>query len=271
MDTWRLIINPPNQGAWNMAVDEAILESTAQKIQPPTLRLYDWHPYTLSLGHAQPFSDVDEQALKAKGWDVVRRPTGGRAILHADELTYSICAPQDDTHVSGNVLKSYRMLSTGLLKALEYAGIPADSKPKKETVKHASANPVCFQYPSDYEVTYQGKKLIGSAQARHHQGVLQHGAIPLNGDIGRIVSVLSFPDDNAREIARQKLSARATTVSAILGHQTSWDMVAQCMVEGFKTALNINLQLTHTTAQEKQRALQLLNEKYANDRWTKRL
>ena len=271
MDTWRLIINPPNQGAWNMAVDEAILESTSQKIQPPTLRLYDWHPYTLSLGHAQPYSDVDLQALTVKGWDVVRRPTGGRAILHAEELTYSICAPQDDMHVSGNVLKSYRMLSTGLLKALEFAGIPADSKPKKETESHTSANPVCFQSPSDYEITYQSKKLIGSAQARHHQGVLQHGAIPLNGDIGRIVSVLSFPDKDARENARQRLFARATTVSAILGHQTSWDMLVNCMIEGFKAALNINLEQSNTTDHEKQRAYQLLKEKYANDRWTKRL
>jgi lipoate-protein ligase A len=233
--------------------------------------LYDWHPYTLSLGHAQPYSDVDDRALTAQGWDVLRRPTGGRAILHADELTYSICAPQDDLHVSGNVLKSYRMLSAGLLKALEFAGIPADSKLKKENEKQTAANPVCFQHPSDYEITYQGKKLIGSAQARRHQGVLQHGAIPLNGDIDRIISVLSFPDEAARENARRRLLAHATTVSTILGHPASWEMVAQCMVEGFKTALNINLERSSTSVQEKQRAYQLLKEKYANEQWTKRL
>ena len=271
MNNWRLIIDSPNQGTWNMAVDEAILESVSQKLQPPTLRLYDWHPYTLSLGHAQPFSDVDTQALAEKGWDVVRRPTGGRAILHADELTYSICAPQDDPHVSGNVLESYRLLSTGLLKALELAGIQADSKLKDEAEKRNAANPVCFQYPSDYEITYRGKKLIGSAQARRNRGVLQHGAIPLNGNIDRIVTVLSFPDEYARETARIRLIEHATTVSEILGQEASWETLAQCMIEGFNKALNINLMQSNTTSIENSRAYQLLKEKYANDQWTKRL
>jgi lipoate-protein ligase A len=116
MNTWRLIINPPYNGAWNMAVDEAILESASVKLQLPTLRFYDWFPYTLSLGHAQPVSDVDLDALNAHQWTLVRRPTGGRAILHADELTYSVCVPVDDSTVSGNILDSYQKISKALLK-----------------------------------------------------------------------------------------------------------------------------------------------------------
>ena len=271
MNNWRLLIDPPNPGAWNMAVDEAILESTSNKIQPPTLRLYDWHPYTLSLGHAQPLSDIDTEALSAKGWDIVRRPTGGRAILHADELTYSICAPVDDPHVSGNILESYRRLSTGLLKALEISGIPADAKPKEKLDKAKSTDPVCFQYPSDYEITYQGRKLIGSAQARRGQGVLQHGAIPLNGDISRIVSVLNYSDEEQREKARTNLFERATNISTILSREISWYAMMDCLIKGFSQALHINLMRGKVSPGEKERAFELLKDKYANDQWTKRI
>ena len=128
-------MNAPQEGAWNMAVDEAILEFVGRNESPPTLRLFDWNPYTLSLGHAQPVSDVDMASLSELGWGLVRRPTGGRAILHADELTYSICANLDNPIVSGNVIDSYRRISKGLLKALELLDIRADSKPKKESAK----------------------------------------------------------------------------------------------------------------------------------------
>lgn len=271
MDIWRLIINPPNPGAWNMALDEAILESVIKREQPPTLRFYDWHPYTLSLGHAQPYSDVDIAVLQSNGWDIVRRPTGGRAILHADELTYSICAPEEDAHVSGNILESYRLLSTGLLKGLEIAGISADSKPKNKEEKQNIVNPVCFQYPSDYEITYQGKKLIGSAQARRNRGVLQHGAIPLYGDISRIVTVLNYPDEGERAKAKSRLLGRATTISEILGRQMAWQDIMQCFVQGFELALHIELQTGKISPDERKRAYELLKDKYANDLWTQRI
>jgi lipoyl(octanoyl) transferase len=271
MENWRLIIDPPQKGAWNMAVDEAILEAVAMKSESPTLRLYDWSPYTLSLGLAQPFSDVDLASIQKHGWDIVRRPTGGRAILHADELTYSICAPEDNPHVSGNIVESYRRLSTGLLKTLEITGIQADSKPKEESDKNQAKNPVCFQHPSDYEITYEGKKLIGSAQARRKKGVLQHGSLPLFGDIGRIVSVLQYPDEASRKKAREELLQRATTVTSILKKDISWMDMAQAMIQGFQATLDIQLVPGSLTGSEKDRADELLEEKYANDQWTKRL
>lgn len=271
MENWRFILHPPYPGAWNMVVDEAILESVAKKENPPTLRLYGWCPYALSLGHAQCFADVDLPALQANGWDIVRRPTGGRAILHADELTYSICAPQDDSHVSGNVLESYRLLSNGLLKGLQLAGITADSQPSQEKDKQILNNPVCFQHPSDYEITWQGRKLIGSAQARRHNGILQHGSIPLNGDIGRIVSVLAYAQLLEREKARENLIQRAVTVSEVLGRPVSWQDMADCVTQGFSQALDLQFQPARLTPAEKLRSFQLLKEKYANDPWTQRM
>ena len=93
MDTWRLLITPPTHGPWNMAVDESILETMGSSRSLPTLRLYAWKPACLSLGYAQPLTDVDIPRLQARGWEMVRRPTGGRAVLHTDELTYSVIAP----------------------------------------------------------------------------------------------------------------------------------------------------------------------------------
>ncbi len=254
-----------------MAVDEAILESVAGNTQPPTLRLYDWHPYTLSLGQGQPISDVDLAALGLKGWDIVRRPTGGRAILHADELTYSVCAPEDNPRVSGSVVESYRKLSSGLLRGLALAGITADSKPKAEFKKTAAMNPVCFEHPSDYEITYQGRKLIGSAQVRRGGSLLQHGALPLNGAITRVVEVLAFSDETERNKAQEKLLKRAITVADILNRPVSWQVMANHIVLGFSQALEISLQPGTLSPVEKARAHDLWKNRYAADQWTKRI
>ena len=271
MNTWRLIINPPYNGAWNMAVDEAILESASVKLQLPTLRFYDWFPYTLSLGHAQPVSDVDLDALNAHQWTLVRRPTGGRAILHADELTYSVCVPVDDSTVSGNVLDSYQKISKALLKALKIIGIDADSKPKNPADSQLSHDPVCFQFPSDYEITFQTKKIIGSAQARKKNGILQHGAVPLFGDITRIIDVLSFSDDITKQNAKNRLIDRATTISDSLCKDISWFDLAEAIRSGFKEELSINLVGGSLSKQEISRALQIYREKYTNDTWTMRI
>src|SRR5512133_3127465 len=111
LSQWRLIKTTPASGAWNMAVDEAILEAVGRRQALPTLRLYAWAPPCLSLGFAQPVRDVDQAALTRNGWELVRRPTGGRAILHTDELTYAVSAPPDEPRVAGSVLESYCRLA----------------------------------------------------------------------------------------------------------------------------------------------------------------
>jgi lipoate-protein ligase A len=191
MTTWRLLITPPARGAWNMAVDEAILEGAGHGEVPPTLRLYAWKPPCLSLGHAQPFADVDTARLKSHGWEVVRRMTGGRAILHTDELTYSVTGPIDEPRLAGTVLESYNRLAGALLAAVQDLSLPVEMKEGKAE-SNGEPNPVCFEVPSTYEITVEGKKLIGSAQARRKDGVLQHGSLPLTGDLTRICQALAF-------------------------------------------------------------------------------
>lgn len=268
---WRLIISPSSSGSWNMAIDEAILEEVVSRDVPPTLRLYSWHPYCLSIGHAQSISEVNTGFLIENGWGVVRRPTGGRAILHADELTYSINAPIDDPHIRGGVIESYQHLSHCLLHALELIGIKTDSKPKVEKEKHLSKNPVCFQYLSDYEITFQGKKLVGSAQARKINGLLQHGSIPLFGDISRIISTLNFKNDEEKLKVTNSLLARATTLKAVMGHVISWKELANAILHAFEEILNIHFISSSLSLNELDRAKTLQKEKYANEAWTFRI
>src|SRR5512138_3756407 len=211
MKPWRLLIMPARRGAWNMAVDEAILEAIGRGDFPATLRLYAWEPACLSLGHAQPFSDVDCARLQAHGWDVVRRLTGGRAILHTDELTYSVTGSTEEPVLAGGVLESYNRLAQALLLAVKDLGLPVEMKEGKAN-DSAVPNPVCFEVPSTYEITVGGKKLIGSAQARKKEGVLQHGSLPLTGDLTRICQALTFEQEARRTEAANRLLARATTV-----------------------------------------------------------
>jgi lipoyl(octanoyl) transferase len=267
---WRLIINSVGKGDWNMAVDEAILEFVAKKIEPPTLRLYAWNPYCLSLGHAQPIEDVDRFALSQRGWDLVRRPTGGKAILHADEITYSIAAPEDEPSVSGTVLESYKRLSQALLLALEELGIEADAKPKDPANRHTTINPICFESPSDFEITWSGRKIIGSAQARRLKGVLQHGSIPLFGNITRIVQVLNYSSPSELKISAALLANKACTLFDITKYKMSWHKVAKAITDAFSNALNIKFIQESFSRGELERAWELVENKYGNEEWTSR-
>jgi len=253
-----------------MAVDEAILEHVGRRESLPTLRLFAWEPPCLSLGHAQPFADVDLRRLRERGWDVVRRPTGGRAILHTDELTYSVIASAEESAVQGTLLESYNRLATGLLHAVRQLGLAADMKTGPRPVADSS-NPVCFEAPSAYEITVGGKKLIGSAQARRREGVLQHGSLPLCGDLCRITEVLVFDGDAGRQAAAERLGARATTAESVLGRVVDWAEAAQAFRAGFESELGMPFTALPLSEGERRRAEALVHEKYANASWTERV
>jgi lipoate-protein ligase A len=247
-----------------MAVDEAIMRAVTAGQVFPTLRFYAWEPACLSLGRAQSVADVNLQALQAMGFDLVRRPTGGKAILHVDELTYSVVAPEEDPRVAGGVVESYRRLSAGLVRGLErlgVVGLVADQRAGNRRPE----GPVCFEVPSDYEITAGGRKLAGSAQMRAKSIVLQHGALPLYGDITRICLLLTACPDPAR------VRARATTVEETLGRPVTWDEAADALAAGFAEMLNLQLEPGTLTDEERAWAEALRAEKHATDEWTKRV
>lgn len=278
INTWRLLITPPARGEWNMAIDEAILLSLGDEGMVPTLRLYAWHKPCLSLGYAQPVSDIDMARLAQLGWGLVRRPTGGRAILHTDELTYSVIGPQEEPRLAGGVLESYQVLSNALLEALHILSVPAETKmPAVNHLQNPDSDspdakgPVCFEVPSSYEIVANGKKILGSAQARRREGVLQHGSLPLFGDLTRIVQVLSFSDETQRVTAAARILERATTVESILQQRLDWQTVSQAFVQAFRRILNLDLQPGDLTRKELIRAEQLIIDKYSNPEWNNRI
>jgi lipoate-protein ligase A len=267
---WRLLNTGIADGATNMAIDEAILRAVAKGLVPPTLRFYAWNPPCLSLGQAQAFSEVDWEACAQRDYTVVRRPTGGRAILHTDELTYSVTAPEDEPRVEDGIVASYRRLSEGLLEGLRLLGVPGIEAHHPEAEQSQPANnsaqgPVCFEVPSTYEITVGGKKLVGSAQVRREGVVLQHGALPLVGDIARICDVLVSRPDPAR------VRARAATVESVLGRVVSFDEAAAAITRGMASVLNLDLAPGDLVPQERAWADELRRERYATDEWNRRL
>lgn len=268
---WRLVKTQSASGAWNMALDEAILEAAGSHQVLPTLRLYGWAPPCLSLGFAQPVKDVDRAALARNGWDLVRRPTGGRAILHTDELTYSVIAPSDEPRLAGGVLESYCRLAMALVNALQRLGLPAQAEKEYALPAGAQAGePVCFEIPSNYEITVAGKKLVGSAQARRKNGVLQHGSLPLYGDLTRITQALAYPDESARARASARLLAHAANAQ-MLGRSLTWAESAEAFTVAFKETLNLGFREEPLTPTELRRANELVEQKYGNPSWTDRI
>lgn len=266
---WRLLHTPLARGAWNMAVDEAILEQVGAGNSLPTLRLYAWEPPCLSLGQGQPFSEVDTTSLQAHGWDVVRRPTGGRAILHTDELTYAVIAPSDEPLVAGSVLESYQRISQGLIRALQILQAPVEVQ--KAATPQRNAPPVCFEVPSSYEITVGGRKLLGSAQARRRDGVLQHGTLPLYGDLSRITQALRFPDEGSRQKAAMRLLQKACTLENALGRIVTWDEAAAAFERAFAETFHIEWVQGALSDVELARAEELEREKYTHPDWLQRI
>ena len=253
-----------------MALDEAILETIIERNTSPTLRLYSWSPPCLSLGYAQPVSQVDLDRIRESDWGIVRRPTGGRAILHADELTYSVTATLDNPHFAGGVLESYKHISQGLVRALQILNVGIEIQPEVKLSNDEREQAICFELPSSYEITAGGKKLIGSAQVRRRGGVLQHGSLPLKGDIARICRVLAYPDEEQRNIAASRLRSRATTMESLLGFPILWQDAADAMAEGFMQALKLHLVPDVPSSDELEKADRLCKEKYGQVDWVEK-
>ena len=267
--TWRLIVDGEADGATNMALDQAILEAVVEGASPPTLRFYAWSPPCLSLGRGQPLADADRMACRAAGVDIVRRPTGGRAILHTDEITYSVALLQTDPRAEGGIVDSYRRLSEGLLAGLRHMEVQAVQAVNR-TPESAEVTAVCFETPADYEIAVGGRKLVGSAQWRARGGVLQHGTLPLCGDLTRIVDYLVLSDAE-RDAQRHRLCLHALTLEEAKGLHISFDTAVQALATGFAQALGLALSPGAPTPRECAQAAELRTKFYASPDWTGRL
>lgn len=248
-----------------MALDEALLHSVANGHSSPILRFYRWQPATVTLGYAQSIhTDLDLDVCKQAGLDVVRRSTGGRAVLHAHEVTYSVIAPLNTDPFGGSVLDCYRVISEVLLKTLIRLGLPAQLVPGKPRGGHQNAmKAVCFSAPSQYELVIEGRKVAGSAQKRHGQAFLQHGSIPLEMDLELLGKALKT-DVN-----------KATSGSlASVGWLNQWsekklsiDVVEKVIADVFSEHHQLEWDLSEPTNGELKEAEMLYAEKFSCSEW----
>lgn len=267
---FRLLRHGPATGAENMAIDEAISQAIAEGLVPPTLRFYAWEPPCVSLGRNQPIASLDLARIAAQGYQVVRRPTGGRAILHTDELTYSLIASPEHPLMAGLVLDSYLRISQGLVAGLRRLGIPAEPTPGA-TRAGPDVSAACFEVPSAYEIVAAGRKILGSAQARRARSVLQHGSLPLRGDLTRIVDCLALEDAGERATLRASLADHAATAEELTGRPISYEEAMAALIEGMAEALGIELVAGRLTEEERAWADELVRNKYTNAEWTDRV
>lgn len=265
MHDWRLINSGFQTGAMNMALDETLLHAVAKGTSAPVLRFYRWQPATVTLGYAQSATtDIDLEVCHHAGLDVIRRSTGGRAVLHDNEVTYSIIAPSVSNLFGNSVLDSYRVISEVLQKALQRLGLPAKLVPGRPRGGQLNATKaVCFSAPSQYELVIDDHKVAGSAQKRHGQAFLQHGSIPLEMDLELLGKVLKTDVNTETAGSLDKVGWLNMWTSQPL----SIAEVETSIVEEFAKAMDSTLSSSELTDTEIGEAEKLCCEKYANPDW----
>ncbi|MFJ7953415.1 biotin/lipoate A/B protein ligase family protein [Lysinibacillus sp. NPDC096418] len=272
MTTWYFLNSGKCSPSFNMALDEALLDWHSEGLIPPVIRFYEWEPATVSIGYFQRAEkDINIEAVRAQGLGFVRRPTGGRAVLHEHELTYSIIVTESYPNMPETVTEAYRVLSEGILQGFQnlgmdaYFSVPATEEQLADLKKPKSA--VCFDAPSWYELVVEGKKVAGSAQTRQKGVILQHGAILLDLDEEKLLSVFNFDSEEAKERMRKKLPEKAVSINSLVKEPVSIEQCVEAFRDGFAKTLQIELK-PFTLSEGQLKYVQALEEKkYANDDW----
>jgi lipoate-protein ligase A len=255
-----------------MAIDEAVLDTYAVEGGLPTLRFYTWSPPTLSLGYGQTIqSDIDFAQCQARGIDVVRRPTGGRAVLHDHEVTYSLVISANDARVTTGILAAYLTISQALIRGLSYLGITAELLPLRRGIPPSSdkASPICFATPSSYEVAVAGRKIIGSAQRRAHGVIMQHGSIPLSWNLECMRAVFGRSSFGSRSVQGQTdYRLQMTSLQEAGGRTYDYAEVVTALTRGVAESWEVDLLPSQLTAAERQLSAHLCTTKYRSEAWT---
>jgi lipoate-protein ligase A len=259
---WRLIISGAGSGRWNMALDEALWRSYA-KIERPTLRLYRWSRPTLSLGRFQRAEAVDLGECVRRGIEVVRRPTGGRAVLHDDEVAYSLVHPLDGM---GGVLESHRRIAEALALGLRKLGLAAElMKGERSSRNSRASSGACFAAPSRFELAIAGRKVAGSAQVRDRLTLLEHGSLPLELDLEGLAAVLR-PDGLLQGRSEELLRRRAAGLREFVAPLQPEEL-EEAVIAGFAERFGVDFVEDNLTAEELALAEELM-EGYNSSVWS---
>ncbi len=249
-EKWRLLLTGDMDAASNMALDEAVLRLNKDKHEG-TVRFYSWKPKAISIGYFQGIQEeTDIEKCNASGVDVVRRITGGGAVYHDDELTYSIIVNEKHPKISNNILESYGHICNGIVLGLEKLGISSEFKPINDIITN-------------------GRKISGNAQTRRLGNVLQHGTILRTVDVRTMFDLLLVPDEKIRDKMISAVEERVTSISDILGERLENDVIQNAMIEGFSEALGVEFDKNSwlPTSDEYVLMDKIRREKYGNRKW----
>jgi lipoate-protein ligase A len=266
---WRFVDTGARDAASNMALDEALLVRHEASATPPTLRVYGWCQPTLSLGYAQNAQqEVDLAACHAQGVAVIRRPTGGRAVLHDQEVTYSVVMPITLADAPYTITQHYRRIGMALAAALQALGLPVQLV--RPQVRAAStrvrASPACFAALSRYELSVVGKKIVGSAQKRAQRALLQHGSIPLWMDRQRLFQCLRVPPEHRAALVQTAYTTMGA-VNEVAERPVSPAALHAALRQGFYTTFGVALIDMPISPEEWRLAQHLRATKYTTDAW----
>jgi len=256
---WRLLLDGPADAAWNMAVDEALLD-TAIETGRPTVRLYGFRPAALSLGRSQIAASAhDPRFLREQGIDLVRRPTGGLAVLHEHERTYAVVGPLDREPFREGVIATYRSIARALESGLRTFGVAAVARDRGSAPdpRRPAGGAACFATTMTHEIVVAGRKLVGSAQLRRRRAFLQHGSILLRSDPERLARALGAP-----------VQSRFTDLEQELGRATDESALDAALLSGFARTFAATLEPAALDGAERLRAARLRAEKYLSAAWT---
>lgn len=257
LSTWRLIISSKSSAAFNMALDEAIALSVRKNYSPSTLRFYEWDRLAVTLGYFQNSHDINSEYCQMKGIPVVRRMTGGRAVLHGQDLTYSFCAGPEEKRFGSGISENYQKLSSAFLSGFRKLGldtIMTERKAKRDALK----NPSCFKAVSLAELTVSGKKIVGSAQKRWSDGMLQQGSIMVDFDPYIMCEIFYHKNtDMISDIGRIKDYNPTATIPQI----------RHALIQAFEEVFQIKLVMADPDKNEYDMAKELENEKYSSLQW----
>ncbi len=250
MAHWRVLIDDPADGCWNMAVDKALLSAHARGEAPPTLRLYQFEPSTVSLGRFQRVGDVDARYCHQQGIGLCRRPTGGRGVLHADELTYSIVAGVRDG-VPRGVRDSYRYLSSALAAAYRTLGVDA-TLTARDRGRRGGA---CYLHATGADLSLGAAKLSGSAQVWERESCLQHGSFVLSRDVICEARVFMLDEQSVRD-----LEGSTATITDALGYRPERAALVDAVLTAASVTFGATLTRGELTRSERTEALSLVDE-----------
>ena len=257
---WRLLSYRVLRAAENMAIDEAVFRLNRQEGLPPTLRFFGWQPPAVSLGYFQKTSrEIDVAACRQAGIDIVRRPTGGKAVLHEHELTYSLVASADHPLFTGDIVGTYRVVSACIVEALRRLGLTPEIAFEGRTAAGTPLEGYCFAAPSRYELLVGGRKICGSAQVRARGTFLQHGSLLADLDPMRIASVMGVSVDG--------VTKTTTALREQLGRVIGYEDLARLLRGAFEDTLGVRLVESGLSPAEESLMQRLLSEKYDTDRW----